>query len=139
MRVLPGQPSPLGASWDGRGVNFALYSENASSVTLCLIDENGRETRLPLLERTGFSWHGYVPGVKPGQRYGYRVDGPYEPERGLRFNPNNLLLDPYARALDGRESWDDGLFAYELGDPAADLKRSERDARGAPEFPLTCQ
>lgn len=132
MRVLPGQPSPLGASWDGRGVNFALYSENASSVTLCLIDENGRETRLPLLERTGFSWHGYVPGVKPGQRYGYRVDGPYEPERGLRFNPNNLLLDPYARALDGRESWDDGLFAYELGDPAADLKRSERDARGAP-------
>jgi isoamylase len=132
MRALPGSPFPLGATWDGRGVNFALYSENATGVELCLLGKSGQETRIPVRERTGFSWHCYIPSLKPGQMYGYRVSGPYEPERGLRFNPQNLLLDPYAKALDRPEQWDDGLFAYELGTPSADLKRSERDARGAP-------
>ena len=130
MRSLPGKPFPLGATWDSRGVNFALYSENATGVELCLIGKNGQETRIPVRERTGFVWHCYVPSVKAFQLYGYRVSGPYEPERGLRFNPNNLLLDPYAKALDRPEVWDEGLFAYELGSPEGDLKRSERDARG---------
>jgi isoamylase len=132
MRGLPGKPFPLGATWDGRGVNFALYSENATGVELCLIGQQGQETRMPLRERTGFAWHCYVPSLKPGQRYGYRVSGPYEPERGLRFNPNNLLLDPYAKALDRTEAWAEGLFAYEMGHPDGDAKRSEADAHGAP-------
>ena len=132
MRALPGKPFPLGATWDGHGVNFALYSENATGVELCLVGKSGQETRIPVRERTGFSWHCYVPSLKPGQMYGYRVSGPYEPERGLRFNPNNLLLDPYAKGIDRPENWDEGLFAYELGDPAGDLKRSERDSRGVP-------
>ncbi len=132
MRTLPGRSFPLGATWDGRGVNFALYSENATGVELCLIGKNGQETRIPVRERTGFSWHCYVPSLKPGQMYGYRVSGPYEPARGLRFNPNNLLLDPYAKALDRPEVWGDGLFAYELGNPQADLKRNDADSRGVP-------
>ncbi|HEY8077334.1 MAG TPA: glycogen debranching protein GlgX [Labilithrix sp.] len=131
MRLLPGRPSPLGATWDGKGVNFALYSENATGVELCLVDpSHAAETRIPLRERTGFTWHGYVPSIGPGQRYGYRVSGPYEPARGLRFNPNVLLLDPYAKALDRVENWDEGLFAYVIG--REDLDRSEHDARGAP-------
>jgi isoamylase len=130
MRVLPGRPFPLGASWDGNGVNFALYSENATAVELCLIDKSGQETRIPLRERTGFTWHGYVPSIKPGQAYGYRVSGPWEPDRGLRFNPNVMLLDPYAKALDGPERWDDGVFAYDMpsGD---DRKRNSANATGA--------
>lgn len=132
MRILPGQPSPLGATWDGRGVNFALYSENATGVELCLVDKRGEETRIPLRERTGFTWHCAVPSLRPGQRYGYRVSGPYEPARGLRFNPNVLLLDPYAKALDRREAWEEGLFAYDVGNSRADLARSEREARGTP-------
>jgi isoamylase len=132
MRVLPGQPYPLGATYDGRGVNFALYSENATAVELCLVDKTGGETRLPLRERTGFVWHGYVPSLEAGQAYGYRVHGPWEPERGLRFNPNNFLLDPYAKAVDGPERWEEGLFAYEMGGEEGDLKRSSTDARGAP-------
>jgi len=132
MRVLPGHPFPLGANWDGRGVNFALYSENATGVELCLIDKAGNETRVPVRERTGFTWHCYVPSLRPGQMYGYRVHGPYEPERGLRFNPNNLLLDPYAKALDRPENWDEGLFAYEMGDPGGDLKKSDKNAHGVP-------
>jgi isoamylase len=104
MRILPGLSYPLGATWDGQGVNFALYSENATRVELALLSEDGqREERLRLAERTGFVWHGYAPGVGPGQRYAFRVDGPWEPERGLRFNPDLLLLDPYAFAIDGRE------------------------------------
>jgi glycogen operon protein len=113
-------------------VNFALYSEHASGMELCLVDESGGETRIPLRERTAFVWHIYLPGIAPGQRYGYRVNGPYEPRRGLRFNPNNLLLDPYAKSLDGPEDWDSGLFAYELGHADGDLKRNERDSRGVP-------
>ena len=132
MRALPGKPFPLGATWDGKGVNFALYSENATGVELCLVGKNGQETRIPVRERTGFSWHCYVPSLVPGQLYGYRVSGPWEPQRGLRFNPNNLLLDPYAKGLDRPENWDEGLFAYELGHPDGDLRRNEQDSRGVP-------
>jgi glycogen operon protein len=132
MKVIPGQPYPLGASWDGRGVNFALYSEHAERVELCLFDEHDTETRLKLYERTAFVWHGYVEGLRPGQRYAYRVHGPYEPARGLRFNPNCLLLDPYAKALDARVAWDKGVFAYEVGQEEADLKPSPHESRGVP-------
>ncbi len=132
MQVLPGRPFPLGSVWDGRGVNFALYSENATGVELCLVDPNGIETRVPIRTRSGFTWHCYIPDLAPGQRYGYRVHGPYEPERGLRFNPNNLLLDPYAKALDRTAVWEDGLFGYELGHPDGDLRRNEDDATGVP-------
>ncbi len=131
-RLLPGNPYPLGATWDGGGVNFALYSENATKVELCLVDAEGREERIELRERTAYVWHGYLPDVGPRQLYGYRLHGPYEPHRGLRFNPNNLLLDPYAKAIDGHESWERGLFAYELGDPEGDLKMTANDARGVP-------
>ena len=130
--VRPGQPYPLGATWDGQGVNFALYSENATKVELCLFDEQGTETRVPLREQTAFVWHGYVDGLTPGQRYGYRVHGPYEPEQGLRFNPNVVLLDPYARALSGLENFDAGLFAYRVGSETGDLEMETRDQRGAP-------
>jgi pullulanase/glycogen debranching enzyme len=100
LNLRPGSPFPLGATWDGKGTNFALYSENASGVELCLFDESGAETRFALTEQTAFVWHAYLPGVKPGQRYCYRVHGEYAPERGLRFNPNVVLLDPYAKALE---------------------------------------
>src|SRR3954468_6911710 len=98
--VWPGKPFPLGASWDGEGTNFSLFSENAERVELCLFDD-GVETRVELIERDSFNWHCYLPGVGPGQCYAYRVYGPYEPEAGLRFNPAKLLIDPYARAIDG--------------------------------------
>src|SRR5688572_17178277 len=132
MQLLPGSPHPLGACWDGRGVNFALYSENASGVELCLFDEYDQETRVMLTQRTAFVWHGYLEGVRPGQRYGYRVHGPYEPERGLRFNPNVVLLDPYARALSGPERYERGCFAYQLGDPNGDLAKTEEQQLGVP-------
>src|SRR6187401_3690457 len=132
MKTLPGSPHPLGASWDGQGVNFALYSAHAEGVELCLFDEAGAETRVPLTNKTAFVWHAYVPGIAVGQRYGYRVHGPYEPARGHRFNPNVVLLDPYARALDGVEDWQRGCFAYALGAPAEDLAASSDQALGAP-------
>jgi isoamylase len=132
VRVWPGSPHPLGATWNGEGVNFALFSENATGVELCLVDADARETRVPLRERTAFVWHGYLPGIGPRQLYGYRVHGAYDPSRGLRFNPNNLLLDPYAKAVDGHESWEEGLFAYELGNPEEDLKMADTNARGVP-------
>jgi len=100
MRVLPGEPCPLGATWDGAGTNFALFSENATRVELCLFDAD-RETRVELPELTDYCWHGYLPEVGPGQRYGYRGHGPYEPAAGHRFDPGKLLLDPYAKAVDG--------------------------------------
>src|SRR3984957_8016587 len=131
-RVLPGGPYPLGATWDGDGVNFAVFSENATKIELCLVGADAGEERIELRERTAYVWHAYLPGVGPRQLYGYRVHGPYDPERGLRFNPNNLLLDPYAKAIDGHESWDKGLFAYELGNPDGDLKMTGNDARGVP-------
>jgi glycogen operon protein len=132
LRVRPGSPTTLGAVWDGAGVNFALYSEAASAVTLCLFDAAGEEIRLSVRHRTDFVWHVYVEGAGAGLRYGYRVDGPWDPERGLRFNANNLLLDPYAKALSGAEDWSRGVFSYELGHPDADLARAETDQRGAP-------
>ncbi|MGH9485250.1 MAG: hypothetical protein ACRD1F_09360, partial [Terriglobales bacterium] len=106
LGLRPGSPWPLGASWDGKGVNFAVYSASAQGVQLCLRDFEGfREARLPLLERSGPIWHGYVPGLQPGLRYGYRVSAPYAPVAGQRANEHKLLLDPYARALDGEVRW----------------------------------
>ncbi|MDX1663968.1 MAG: glycogen debranching protein GlgX [Candidatus Promineifilaceae bacterium] len=125
----PGDPYPLGASWDGQGVNFALFSRGASAVELCLFDEAGSErARLKLPERNNEIWHGYLPGLSPGQRYGYRVHGPYEPEHGLRFNPNKLLLDPYAKAINGNLQWHDALFGYLIGDDAKDLSFNDQDS-----------
>jgi len=128
--LRPGRPYPLGATWDGKGTNFALYSENATGIELCLFDEQGVETRVPLREQTAFVWHGYLPSVKPGQRYGYRVHGEYAPERGLRFNPNVVLLDPYAKALDGTEQFGRGVFGYVPG--GDDSVMQEEEQRGAP-------
>ncbi|OGK80921.1 MAG: glycogen debranching enzyme GlgX [Candidatus Rokubacteria bacterium GWC2_70_16] len=127
----PGAPQPLGASWDGKGVNFALWSERGVAVDLCLFDrEQGASEveRIPLARRTDLVWHGYVPGLGPGQLYGYRVHGPYAPDRGHRFNPSKLLLDPYARALAGSLQWRDEVFGYHVGHPAADLARDRRDS-----------
>jgi isoamylase len=101
VNVWPGRPFPLGATWDGEGTNFSLFSENADRVELCLFDDDGDEQRVELTERAAFNWHGYLPGLGPGTRYAYRVHGPYEPERGLRFNPARLLIDPYAKAIEG--------------------------------------
>ena len=132
IHTTPGSPEPLGATWDGPGANFALYSEGATGVHLCLFDESGKETQIPLRHRTEFVWHVYVNGVAPGTRYGFRVDGPWDPERGLRFNPRNVLLDPYARGLAGPEDWSKGAFSYDMSFPAKDLARAGSDQLGAP-------
>jgi isoamylase len=115
--VWPGTSYPLGASWDGTGTNFALFSEAAERVELCLFDERGRETPLDLPEADGFVWHGYVVGVGPGQRYGYRVHGPYEPRKGHRCDPAKLLLDPYGKAVVGDVTWHEALFSYRFDAP----------------------
>ncbi|HEX6230301.1 MAG TPA: glycogen debranching protein GlgX [Actinomycetota bacterium] len=131
MRVWPGRPYPLGATWDGQGVNVALFSEHAGSVDLCLFDraEDEREReRIRLRERTDNVWHAYLPDVRPGQLYAYRVAGPHDPAAGHRFNPAKLLLDPYARALSGELRWDDAVYGYRIGDPDADLSLDERDS-----------
>ena len=118
METWPGSAYPLGATFDGSGTNFAIFSEHAERVELCLFDgAAGAETRVELTEVDGFVWHCYLPTVQPGQRYGYRVHGPYEPEHGLRFNPNKLLLDPYAKATAGSIDWDQSLYGYDFGDP----------------------
>jgi isoamylase len=138
--ALPGKPYPQGATWDGTGVNFSLYSERATGVELCLFDDlDSAETEVvPLREVTGYVWHGYLPGIKIGQLYGYRVHGPYEPARGQRFNPAKLLIDPYARALAGPINWDAPVFGYSLGDPAEDLScDSNDDAWGVPKCVVT--
>jgi glycogen operon protein len=101
MELWPGKPSPLGATWDGEGTNFAVFSENGTHVELCLFDEHGGQQIVNFTEVTNYVWHGYVPGVGPGQRYGFRVHGPFEPENGHRFNPSKLLIDPYAKAIEG--------------------------------------
>ena len=136
MRVWRGAPTPLGATWDGLGVNFAVYSAGAEAVTLVLFegpdDPAGRE--LPLPERTGPIWHGYVPGLGPGQLYGYRVHGPYRPREGLRFNARKVLLDPYARAVGRPLRWHDSLYGYAVGHPDADLSFDDTDS--APYAPL---
>src|SRR6202521_1654259 len=135
MRLSAGTFSRLGASWDGRDTNFALFSANAQKVELCLFDGQGRREleRIELPERTEDVWHGYLNDVSPGQLYGYRVHGPYEPERGHRFNANKLLLDPYARRLAGRLVWSDAHFAYRTGSAREDLSFDRRDnARGMP-------
>jgi glycogen operon protein len=134
-RLSEGAPTPLGATWDGRGTNFALFSAHAAKVELCLFDKQGRhETeRIALPERTEDVWHGYLSDVVPGQLYGYRVHGPYEPERGFRFNNHKLLVDPYAKRLSGGLTWTDAHFAYRTGHPKADLSFDRRDnARGMP-------
>ncbi|MEI8394749.1 MAG: glycogen debranching protein GlgX [Rhodospirillaceae bacterium] len=129
MPVWPGRPYPLGATWDGFGVNFALFSANAEKVELCLFDSGGqREThRITLPEYTDEIWHGYLPDVRPGQLYGYRVHGPYRPEQGHRFNPHKLLIDPYTRALVGQVKWSDAHFGYKVGAAREDLGFDRRD------------
>ncbi len=131
MRVFPGSPYPLGATWDGLGVNFALFSEHATAVELCLfdsVDATRESARVPLREQTDMVWHGYLPDLKPGQLYGYRVYGPYEPNQGLRFNANKLLVDPYTKAIARTTRWDDALFGYTIGSPDADLSFDARDS-----------
>jgi isoamylase len=130
-RAWPGEPLPLGACWDGKGTNFSLFSEVAHRVELCLFDEKGSEERIRLPERTAFCWHGYLRGVGPGQKYGFRVHGPWEPAQGVRCNPAKLLLDPYARAIDGDFAWGQALFPYPLG--GDDLQRDDTDS--APHMP----
>ncbi len=117
LTLLPGRRAPLGATFDGEGVHFAVFSETATGVDLCLFDERGAETRLPLRDRTMNVWHGYVPGLLPGQRYGFRAHGAYDPKSGLRFNPNKLLVDPYARSIEGTVDYREPVFAY-AGSPS---------------------
>ncbi len=112
MKVWPGFPYPLGATYDGSGTNFSLFSEVAEKVELCLYDDHGNETKVELPEVSGFCWHGYLPGIKPGQRYGYRVYGPYDPANGLRCNPAKMLLDPYSKEIEGQVQWNEALFPY---------------------------
>jgi isoamylase len=130
MRVWPGRPYPLGATWDGAGVNFALFSENATKVELCLFespDAKKESERIALAEHTDQVWHGYFPEILPGQLYGYRVHGPYEPKHGHRFNPHKIILDPYAKSIGRDLKWADELFAYKIGDKKEDLSFDKRD------------
>src|SRR4051794_16275867 len=127
MQLWPGSPYPLGATYDGAGTNFALFSEAAEGVELCLFDADGGETRVPLTERQALAWHIYLPRIGPGQRYGYRVYGPYEPEHGQRFDPSKLLIDPYAKALEGEIDWANACYSYDFEDPS---KRNEQDSAG---------
>jgi isoamylase len=132
MEIWPGKAYPLGATYDGTGVNFAIFSEVAEKVELCLIGNRGAETRVELPEVDGFVWHGYVPGIQPGQRYGFRVHGPYAPSEGHRCDASKLLLDPYAKAIDGQMRFHPSLFSYRMNDPNAGLseRASTKDSRG---------
>ncbi|MFP4643387.1 MAG: glycogen debranching protein GlgX [Spirochaetales bacterium] len=138
FRIWPGSASPLGATWDGSGTNFALFSAHAERVELCLFEADGitETARIELPEFTHEVWHVYLPDIRPGQLYGYRVHGPYAPEEGHRFNPNKLMIDPYAKALAGELVWDDSLFGYTVGDADEDLSYDTRDS--APFMPK-CQ
>jgi isoamylase len=130
MKIRPGKPYPLGATWDGAGVNFAIFSEHATRVELCLFDSaeaTHESVRLALPEQTDMVWHGYLPGVLPGQLYGYRIHGPWEPEAGHRFNPNKVVFDPYAKAVGRATRWGDEMYGYTIGHPDADLHQDERD------------
>lgn len=135
-KTYPGNAYPLGATWDGEGVNFALFADNATGVELCLFNSPTDEverTKIKLMERSHQIWHVYVPGIKPGQLYGYRVHGPYDPQNGHRFNPSKLLIDPYAKAIAGTINWNDALFGYSIGSPDEDL--STNDVDSAPFIP----
>jgi len=127
--VWPGTPFPLGATWDGAGTNFSLFSENAERVELCLFDADGHETRVDVVEHTVFNWHCYLPGVGPGQLYGYRAHGRYDPAAGRRFNPYKLLIDPYAKAIEGPVRWElANVLPYVPSlDPNADLELDDED------------
>src|SRR5688572_29101118 len=130
-QVYPGEPYPLGASWDGEGVNFAVFAENAAGMDLCLFDtleSKNEEERIRLNEVSHHVWHAYIPGLKPGQLYGFRAHGSYEPMNGLRYNPNKLLIDPYAKAISSPVRWNDALFGYIMGHPQEDLSFSETDS-----------
>ncbi len=130
MKIMPGRPYPLGATWDGKGVNFALFSENATAVELCLFDsvEARKEIwRIKLTEYTNKIWHVYLTDARPGWLYGYRVYGPYQPASGHRFNPAKVLVDPYAKKIARRTRWDESMFGYRVGDPAEDLTQDDRD------------
>jgi len=131
MKIYPGTPYPLGATYDGAGTNFSLFSDVAEKVELCLFDGRGQETRIELPEVTAFCWHGYLPNVVPGQRYGFRVHGPWNPERGHRCNPAKLLLDPYGKALEGMVEWHEAVFPYHFVDPEG----SRNDLDSAPFMP----
>ena len=141
MEIWPGRDHPLGAHADAHGTNFALFSDGAQAVQLCLFDDAGAETRLPLTEVDGYVWHGYVPGVGAGQHYGYRVEGPWEPANGLRFNASKLLLDPYARAVSGHITWGQPMYAYDFAQPLlrndAGLRRPHLPERGGGGQPST--
>ena len=141
IKVLPGRPFPLGPTWDGQGTNFALYSENATKVELCLFDARDPRNevgRVVMPEYSAHIWHCYLPGIRPGQLYGYRVHGPYEPERGHRFNPAKLLIDPNAKSVAGAVDWNAPVFGYRLGDEAMDLSRDDADdAWGVPKSVVT--
>ncbi len=136
MKVYPGKPYPQGATWDGAGVNFALFAESAEKVELCLYERpEGKKliAPIPLTEQTDLVWHVYLPEARPGDLYGYRVYGPYEPEQGLRFNPAKLLLDPYAKAITGHIQCDhDQLFGYTVGHEATDLSCDDAGQRHFP-------
>ena len=131
MEIWPGQPYPLGATYDVFGTNFSLFSEVAQRVELCLFDEHGTQTAIDLPELTALCWHAYLPGVKPGQRYGYRVHGPWDPDQGHRCNPSKLLLDPYAKAIDGEWKWNEAMFPYQFDNP----ENSKNDSDSAPFMP----
>ena len=135
VAVWPGRPYPLGATWDGEGVNFALFSEHAERVELCLFDHNSRREieRVPMRWQSDLIWHCYLPEARPAWLYGYRVYGPYDPKKGLRFNPHKLLLDPYAQHIVGTARWSDALFGYRVGNPREDLAMDRRDS--APAMP----
>ena len=128
MQIRPGSMYPLGASYDGAGVNFALYSQVAQKVELCLFDEHDVETRIEMTEQNSYVWHNYIPGLQPGQRYGYRVYGPYDPVHGLRCNPNKLLLDPYAKAIEGNIDGDESLFSYWFKSPDDNSAMNDLDS-----------
>ncbi len=138
-RIQGGLPYPLGATWDGKGANFAIFSSTAEKVELCLFDATGQREleRITLPEYSNYVWHGYLRDVRPGLRYGYRVHGPYDPENGNRFNPHKLLIDPYAKLLSGKLTWSDAHFGYRIGSPREDLALDRRDnARGMPKAVL---
>ncbi len=131
--VWPGHPYPLGATYDGAGTNFSLFSEIAEKVELCLIDRDGHETRIELDEVDGYVWHAYLPTISPGQRYGYRVSGPFDPAEGHRCDPSKLLLDPYGKAFDGGFDGHPSLYSYALPDPDTDSRDPAPDSEPAPE------